>query len=114
MPVSASESLPGVPILIIWSSLVKKQRHFGTANGIAERETAVIAAMMDDLCRIVEILNCDVATEEERARVFDRSDPLYPTLARTLATRRDNLKLTVAALGHRLDAVADQVVATAA
>ena len=114
MPVSASESVSGVPILIIWSRLVKKQRHFGTANGIAERETAVIAAMMDDLCRIVEILDCDVATEEERARVFDRSDPLYPILARTLAARRDNLKLTVAALGQRLDAMADQVIATAA
>ena len=54
---------------------MKKQRHFGTANGIAERDTAVIAAMMDDLCRIVEILDCDVATEEERARVFDRVGP---------------------------------------
>jgi hypothetical protein len=93
---------------------VKKQHHFGTVNGIAERDAAVIAAMMGDLCRIVEILDCDVATEEERARVFDKSDPLYPMLARTLAARRDNLKLTVAALGQRLDTVADQVVATAA
>jgi hypothetical protein len=93
---------------------VKKQCHFGTANGIAERDAAVVAAMKDDLCRIVEILDCDVATEEERAGVFDRSDPLYPILARTLAVRRDNLKLTVAALGQRLDAVADQIVATAA
>ena len=74
----------------------------------------MIAAMMDDLCRVVEILDCDVATEEQRARVFDRSDPLYPILARTLTARRDDLKLTVAALGQRLDAMADQVVSTAA
>ena len=39
---------------------MKKQRHFGTANGIAERETAAIAAMMDD---------CDVASEKN-ARGF--------------------------------------------
>jgi hypothetical protein len=96
---------------------MRMQRHFGTANAIAHREAAVITAMMDDLRRIVEILDFDVATEEERARVFDRSDALYPILARTLAARRDNLKLTVAALGQRLreiDAAAAQVVATAA
>jgi hypothetical protein len=92
-----SEPVPGVPILIIWSTPVKKQHHFGTASGIAERVATVIAAMMNDLCRIVEILDCDVATEEERARVFDRADPHYSILARTLAARRDNLKLTVAA-----------------
>jgi hypothetical protein len=93
------------------------QRHFEITNGVAHRETAVITAMMDDLHRTVEILDCDVATEESRARVFDKSDPLYPILARTLAARRDNLKLTVAALGRRLkaiDATTAQVVATAA
>jgi hypothetical protein len=96
---------------------MRKQRHFGTANAIADREAGVITAMMDDLRRIVEILDCDVATEEVRARVFDKSDALYPILARTLAARRDNLKLTVAALGQRLraiDATAAQAVATAA
>jgi hypothetical protein len=93
------------------------QRHFGTANAIAHREAALITATMDDLRRIVETLDCDVATEEERARVFEKSDPLYPILARTLGARRDNLKLTVAALGQRLraiDATAAQVAATAA
>jgi hypothetical protein len=57
---------------------------------------------MDDLNRTICILNCDIATEEERARVFERSDAMYPILARTLAARRDNLKVTVAALEQRL------------
>jgi hypothetical protein len=96
---------------------MRMPRRFGTAHAIAHREVTVITAMMYDLRRIVEILDCDVAAEEERARVFDKSDPLYPILARTLAARRDNLKLTVAALGQRLreiDAAAAQGVATAA
>jgi hypothetical protein len=96
---------------------MRMPRRFGTAHAIAHREATVITAMMDDLRRIVEILDFDVASEEERAHVFDRSDALYPILARTLAARRDNLKLTVAALGQRLrdiDAAAAQVVATAA
>jgi hypothetical protein len=57
---------------------------------------------MDDLNRTICILNCDIATEEERARIFERSDAMYPILARTLAARRDNLKVTVAALEQRL------------
>lgn len=96
---------------------MRMQRHFEITNVIAHRETTVITAMMDDLRRTVEILDCDVATEEERVRVFDKSDPHYPILARTLAARRDNLKLTVAALGQRLeaiDATTAQVIATAA
>jgi len=81
------------------------QRQFGNANAVANREAAVISAMMNDLRRIVEILDCDVATEESRARVFDKSDPHYPILATSLAVRRDNLKLTVSALRRRLQAL---------
>jgi len=40
--------------------------------------------------------------EEERARIFDRSDAAYPILARSVAARRDNLMDTVAALKERL------------
>jgi hypothetical protein len=41
------------------------------------------------------MLNADIAAEEQRAGIFDRSDSAYPMLA--LATRRDNLKETIAA-----------------
>ena len=61
--------------------------------------------MIVDLDRTVQILDCDVAAEEERARVFDLSDSAYPILARTLAARRDNLRDTIAALERRLTTI---------
>jgi len=60
---------------------------------------------MDDLNRTVCLLDCDVAAEEERARISDRSNSAYPILARTLAARRDNLQGTIAALEQRLTTV---------
>jgi hypothetical protein len=67
------------------------------------REVAQIRTLIVDLDRVVQILASDIATEEERSRVFDRSDPAYSILARTLAARRDNLKITIAALEQRLE-----------
>jgi hypothetical protein len=64
---------------------------------------------MDDLNRTICILDRDIATEEERARVFDRSDAMYPILARTLAARRDNLKVTVNALDQRLAKIRETI-----
>jgi len=93
-----------------------KLHHSGTAEATALRQAAVIRGMMRDLGRTVQILNIDISTEEERVHVFDRSEPSYPILARTLKTRRDNLLVTIAALGQRLPAVGAtaQVIATAA
>jgi hypothetical protein len=81
---------------------MKHQRHFEIANATALREAAVIRTMMDDLNRTVCLLDCDIATEEEHARISDRSNSAYPILARTLAARRDNLRDTIAALERRL------------
>jgi hypothetical protein len=61
--------------------------------------------MMDDLERTVQILSIDISTEEERVLVFNRSDPSYPILARTLTARRDNLIVTIADLRQRLRAI---------
>jgi hypothetical protein len=58
--------------------------------------------LIADIDRIVQILNSDIAGEEEQAGVFDRSQVEYPMLARTLTARRDNLRHTVAALQQRL------------
>src|SRR3979490_2812500 len=85
-----------------WSTRMNMQRHFGIA---ALREDATIRTLMDDLDRTIQVLECDIATEEERARIFDRSDPTYPILGTTLGTRRDNLKVTIAALAPRLDTI---------
>jgi len=61
--------------------------------------------MMDDLNRAVCLLDCDIATEEERARISDRSNSAYPILARTLAARRDNLRDTITALERHLTTI---------
>jgi hypothetical protein len=75
----------------------------------AVREAATIENMIADLQRVVEVLNCDVSTEKERARVCDRSDARYPMLARHLAARRDNLRVTIATLEARLSSTSTNV-----
>jgi hypothetical protein len=70
--------------------------------------------MLGDFQRTLQLLDCDIATEEERGRIFDRSDAMYSILARTLVERRENLKATVAALELRLTSYISQGVAAAA
>jgi hypothetical protein len=84
---------------------MKHQRHFERASDVAIREAAQISAMISDLDRLVGLLDCDITTEEERARISDRSEPAYPILARTLAARRNNLRDTIAALEQRLTTI---------
>jgi hypothetical protein len=69
---------------------MKHQRHFDASETVL-REVAQIRKVIVDLDRTVQFLDCDVASEEERGRVSDRSDPAYSILARALAARRDNL-----------------------
>ena len=76
----------------------------------AARETAVISKILADLVRTVQLIECEIATQEERASVFDRSDVKYPMLART----RDNLKMTIGGLEQRLVERAPHDQATAA
>ena len=80
---------------------MKQQRHFDTSEA-AQREAVQIWKMIVDLDRYVQLLNCDITTEEERTRISDRSDAAYSILARMLAARRDNLKDTITALEQRL------------
>ena len=82
---------------------MKHQRHFERAT--TAREALQIGELIADLDRIVHMLNGDIAAAEERAQVFERSQPEYPILARMLAGRRDNLKCTIAALERRLAAI---------
>jgi hypothetical protein len=76
-----------------------------TAHETALRQAAVIQDLIGDMERTVQILNIDISTEEERAGVFDRSEPAYPILARTLTVRRNNLNVTIAFLAQRLRAI---------
>jgi len=79
---------------------MKHQRHFEDAP--YSREAEQTKSLITDLDRIVQILNVDVADEEDRAKVFDTTRPEYPILARALKARRDNLLDTIAALRQRL------------
>jgi hypothetical protein len=80
---------------------VKHQRHID-ASTAALREARQTRTLIADIERIAQILNSDIAAEEERARLFDPTQAEYPILARTLAARRDNLRDTIAALEQRL------------
>ncbi len=77
------------------------QSRFETTRESAVREVAVISKILADLVRTVQLIESDIAAEEERAGISDRSDAKYPILARTLIERRDNLKMTIAALEQR-------------
>src|ERR1700729_1481300 len=84
---------------------MKHQRHFERTSDVATREAAQISTMISDLDRCVRLLDCDIAAEEERSRISDRSNSAYPMLARTLAARRDNLRDTIAALKQHLTTI---------
>ena len=81
---------------------MKQHVHRRNETQSARQEAALIQTMIIDIDRIVQLLNCDIAFEEERSRVSDRCDPAYPILARTLSARRDNLKVTISTLKKRL------------
>jgi hypothetical protein len=83
------------------------QRRFGISSATALREDTTIRTLMDDLDRTMQVVECDIATEEQRAGIFDRADAKYPVLARALATRRDNLKVTIVALAQRLATISE-------
>jgi hypothetical protein len=89
-------------------SEMKRRYHFGNANN-AVRETARIGALIVDLGRRAQLLEDDIAAEEERARVFNCSDAAYPIAARILAVRRENVKATIATLEKQLASLKEQV-----
>jgi hypothetical protein len=96
---------------------MKIQRHIGIGTGNPRREAALIRTMIRDLDCSVQMLDCEIAAEELRAKVIDTSSAAYPILAKTLVARRDNLNITIAALEKQLaeiDAALSEAAATAA
>jgi hypothetical protein len=86
---------------------MRQQRHFDTRKA-AQLEAIKIRKMIGDLDRSVQLLSCDIALEEDRTRMSDRTNATYSILARMMGTRRDNLKDTIIALQGRLSTL-DQV-----
>jgi hypothetical protein len=101
MPNATSGSV-AVPILATGSTDMKQARHFENALVAGTREATCIGVLIDDMRRVVELLDHDVATENEHSRNHGYSDTQSSILARTLAARRDNLKATIATLEARV------------
>jgi hypothetical protein len=69
-----------------------------TLRGTAAANRLQIATLIESLSRSVELLTVDIEHEETRAGVRDLSDPSYPVLARSLRSRKDNIRATIASL----------------
>ena len=57
-----------------------------------------IATLVADLARSMALLTADIEHEEARVGVHDESSAAYPTLARNLRARRENIGATIASL----------------
>jgi hypothetical protein len=79
-------------------------RQFGIESVKARREAEQIRTVIVDLDCTVQLIDCEIAAEELRARVFKPTNIAYPVLAKSLAARRDNLYGTIAALEKQLAA----------
>jgi hypothetical protein len=66
------------------------------------QEAVQTRTLIADIGRILQIVESDIATEEERAGMLDYSLPEYPAVARTLVARRENHITTIAVLEKRL------------
>lgn len=84
---------------------MKRRYHFGNASGALRTEMARIGALIHDLDRHAQLIECEIGAQEERAGTFNRSDDSYPMTARILAVRRDNLKATIAMLKQQFAAL---------
>lgn len=69
--------------------------HFETS---INRATQKLTALISDLRRTVHYFDIDIEVEEARANVSDIQSADYPSLARNLRARRDNLLATIAML----------------
>jgi hypothetical protein len=82
-----------------------QMRQFGIESRQARREAEQIRTVIVDLDCTVQLLDCEIAAEELRARVFKPTNVAYPTLAKLLAVRRDNLLGKIAVLEKQLAAI---------
>jgi hypothetical protein len=80
---------------------MKYRRHFDR-HCLASREAAQIGIAIANLDRSAQLLDCDVAIEEQRTGISDPTQPGYSVLAGTLAARRDNIRATISAFEQRL------------
>jgi hypothetical protein len=80
---------------------MKQQRHIDT-DETARRETALIRKMIGELDRSLELLNADIAAEENRVWIFDQSDAAYPILVASANAYRAMTCLQLAQEGREV------------
>jgi hypothetical protein len=71
-------------------------------TGETPLNTIQIRGLIEDLRRVVAILDAGIAEEEAQARILDPTKPQYPFLARAPAARKANLESTLASLERRI------------
>ena len=69
-----------------------------TLRGTAAINRLQIATLIGNLSRTAEVLTVDIEYEEIRTGVRALTDGAYPVLARSLRTRRENIRATIASL----------------
>jgi len=67
------------------------------------RRVKQIETMLGELTRMCGELDREIANEEKRAGIADPRHFAYPTYARAAATRRDNLKRSIAELSGQVE-----------
>jgi hypothetical protein len=60
-----------------------------------------LGIIIAELHRRVQLMEAEIQAQEGRSKVFDRSSATYPTLARELRERRNNLIATISVLETR-------------
>jgi hypothetical protein len=91
-----------VLILTIGNPDMKQVRHFENVTRTATREATSIKTLIEDMRRVVGLLEDDFTVEKERSRIRGYSETERSILTKTLVARRDNLKATIATLETRL------------
>jgi methyl-accepting chemotaxis protein len=84
---------------------VRRKYRSETEFEAASIAMAQIKTLITSLTRGIQLLDSEIAAEEERTRRKDRRDPAYSILARSLMVRRDNLTDTIRALQEQMEAM---------
>jgi hypothetical protein len=69
---------------------------------LASRRRSQIEAMIADLDRLANELDRDIQAEQSRAGIHDPANFAYPTYAKALLVRRDNLRRSAQELKTKL------------
>jgi hypothetical protein len=81
---------------------MKQAPHFENATPTTTGGATTVKTLIDDMRRVLGLLEHDFSVENERSRIRGYSEAECSILGKTLAERRYNLKATIATLQARL------------